>query len=98
MLAFDGPSARVGASFGCWEDVLPRPELAECWVLALEGAGDPDLAEALLEIFGVKDPDRRQVVRERRPQHAGEHRHPILLALPVPHCDLIETEVDVLHA
>ena len=46
----------------------------------------------------MNPPHIHQVLRQRLPRRGGQHRHPILTALSLPHDDLMAIEIEILDA
>ena len=80
------------------EHPLPRPLPRGVRVLGRQRAGQSDAPRPRREVRIVKRADTGEVGLERRPQRDGEHRVPVLVALPFADEDLVALEVDVLDA
>jgi hypothetical protein len=72
-----------------------RPALGYLRASAVGSATPRGLAR---EVALVLRADALEVAHQIRLDGGGQHRDPVLLALGVPHGDLVGREVDVLHA
>src|ERR1700675_2296851 len=86
----------IDVEAGRGKEPLPPPLAAGVGVLAAKRSRQLEPPGPAREVALVLRADALEVVREVRLDGGGQHRDPVLLALGVPHDDLVGREVDVL--
>jgi hypothetical protein len=77
---------------------LPGPLTRGARVFTVEGVGQVDFAEAIGEIFFVKDFDAGEVFAQGSFEGFGQEGDAIFIAFSIADDDLVEVEIDVLDA
>ena len=88
----------IGASGAGREHVLPAPVGGGVWVLAVQGGGEMDAAEAIGDVLFVEFANVNEVVPEPVTAGVGEEGAAIFVALAVSDGDVPEVEVDILNS
>ncbi len=92
------PESRIAADPASRKHKLPPPLGRRIRELAIQRERQDDSPESFGQITLMNTPHVLQVLRQRLPRSRGQHRHPILATLPLPHDDLIAIEVEILDA
>src|SRR5690606_39769701 len=98
MLTEHAPRARVPGALARGEHPLPRPRRRGVRILAGERARERDPGMTRRAVAFVEPPATCDLLAERLPERCGQHRHPVLPALPPPHGELPAREVEVPRA
>jgi hypothetical protein len=80
------------------EDELPLERLGCPWVLPLQCIGQFHARNAPGHVALVQGPPRGQLLLQFLPNRAGQHDHPILVALAAANQDLVPIQVEIMHA
>lgn len=98
VMSSDGSGTRIPSQLAGRKKPLPAELVAGIWKLALEGMGQEDTAQPVLDIVGVKPPDGINLSLEHVAGPLGQDRDAVLVPLSGPHDDVTLVEANVLDS